>query len=179
MAILAYGVNYRTAPVEFREKIAFPEETLGDALQAATRAIPSVSEAAIISTCNRTELYLAMDPNQEHGVVEWLADARAITAHRAGSRCLQPLGPGCGQASDPGCFRARLPGARRTADHGPGENGLRSGQNRRDHRPRAVVALTGHSVYGEKGFAPIPTSAATRFPWRMLPSAWRSRSSPI
>ena len=78
MAILAYGVNYRTAPVEFREKIAFPEETLGDALKAATRAIPSVSEAAIISTCNRTELYLAMDPNQEHGVVEWLADARAI-----------------------------------------------------------------------------------------------------
>jgi len=78
MAILAYGVNYRTAPVEFREKIAFPEEALGDALQAATRAIPSVSEAAIISTCNRTELYLAMDPNQEHGVVEWLADARAI-----------------------------------------------------------------------------------------------------
>ncbi len=78
MAILAYGVNYRTAPVEFREKIAFPEETLGDALQAATRAIPSVSEAAIISTCNRTELYLAMDPNQERGVVEWLADARAI-----------------------------------------------------------------------------------------------------
>ena len=78
MAILAYGVNYRTAPVEFREKIAFPEETVGAALQAATRAIPSVSEAAIISTCNRTELYLAMDPNQEQGVVEWLADARAI-----------------------------------------------------------------------------------------------------
>ena len=78
MAILAYGVNYRTAPVEFRERIAFPEETLGDALQAATRAIPSVSEAAIISTCNRTELYLAMDPNEEQGVVDWLADARAI-----------------------------------------------------------------------------------------------------
>lgn len=78
MAILAYGVNYRTAPVEFRERIAFPEETLGDALLAATGSIPSVSEAAIISTCNRTELYLAMDPNQEHGVVEWLADARAI-----------------------------------------------------------------------------------------------------
>lgn len=78
MAILAYGVNYRTAPVEFRERIAFPEESLGDALQAATRVIPSVSEAAIISTCNRTELYLAMDPNQEQGVVEWLADVRAI-----------------------------------------------------------------------------------------------------
>jgi glutamyl-tRNA reductase len=78
MAILAYGVSYRTAPVEFREKIAFPEETLTDALTAATSGIPSVSEAAIISTCNRTELYLAMDPNQERGVVEWLAGAREI-----------------------------------------------------------------------------------------------------
>ena len=78
MAILAYGVSYRTAPVEFRERIAFPEENLGETLKEATRAIPSVSEAAIISTCNRTELYLAMDPNQEHGVVSWLADARAI-----------------------------------------------------------------------------------------------------
>lgn len=78
MAILAYGVSYRTAPVEFRERIAFPEEGLSDALQAATRTIPSVSEAAIISTCNRTELYLALDPNHERGVVEWLSSARAI-----------------------------------------------------------------------------------------------------
>ena len=78
MAILAYGVSYRTAPVEFRERIAFPEESLGDTLLAATRSIPSVSEAAIISTCNRTELYLAMDPNYERGVIEWLSGARSI-----------------------------------------------------------------------------------------------------
>lgn len=81
MAILAYGVSYRTAPVEIRERIAFPEENLGEALLAATRSIPSVSEAAIISTCNRTELYLSMDPNYERGVVEWLANARAIATH--------------------------------------------------------------------------------------------------
>jgi len=78
MAILAYGVSYRTAPVEFREKIAFPEETLTDALRAATAGIPSVSEAAIISTCNRTEIYLAMDPNEERRVAQWLAEAREI-----------------------------------------------------------------------------------------------------
>ena len=78
MAILAYGVSYRTAPVEFRERIAFPQETLTEALREATRSIPSVSEAAIISTCNRTELYLAMDPSEERGVVQWLADARKI-----------------------------------------------------------------------------------------------------
>jgi glutamyl-tRNA reductase len=78
MAILAYGVSYRTAPVEFRERIAFPEENLQETLMAAREGIPSVSEAAIISTCNRTELYLAMDPNQERSVVRWLSDVRAI-----------------------------------------------------------------------------------------------------
>ncbi|MGD8415820.1 MAG: glutamyl-tRNA reductase [Pseudomonadales bacterium] len=78
MAILAYGISYRTAPVEFRERIAFPEEILGEALQAATRSIPSVSEAAILSTCNRTELYLAMDPNREREVASWLAGARSV-----------------------------------------------------------------------------------------------------
>ncbi|MEZ5552121.1 MAG: glutamyl-tRNA reductase [Pseudomonadales bacterium] len=78
MAILAYGVNYRTAPVEFRERIAFPEGTLADALLEATHHIPSVSEAAIISTCNRTELYLSLDPAHEREVGTWLAEARKI-----------------------------------------------------------------------------------------------------
>lgn len=80
MAILAYGVSHRTAPVELRERIAFPEEALGDAVLAAASSIPSVSEAAIISTCNRTELYLAMDPNEERSVARWLSDARRIPA---------------------------------------------------------------------------------------------------
>ena len=78
MAILAYGVNYRTAPVEFRERIAFPEESLAEALLEATSGIPSVSEAAIISTCNRTELYLALDPAHEREVSNWLAEVRHV-----------------------------------------------------------------------------------------------------
>ena len=56
MAILAYGVNYRTAPIELRERVAFPEDALGAALMAVTAAVPEVREAAILSTCNRTEL---------------------------------------------------------------------------------------------------------------------------
>ncbi len=78
MAILAYGVNYRTAPIDVRERIAFPEDGLRDALAEATRTIPSVSEAAILSTCNRTELYLALDPAQEAAVQHWLASTREI-----------------------------------------------------------------------------------------------------
>ena len=79
MAILAYGVNYRTAPVEFRERIAFPEESLAEALLEVTTGVPSVSEAAIISTCNRTELYLALDPAHEREVSNWLADVRHVS----------------------------------------------------------------------------------------------------
>ena len=79
MAILAYGVNYRTAPVEFRERIAFPEESLAEALLEVTTGVPSVSEAAIISTCNRTELYLALDPAHEREVSNWLAHVRHVS----------------------------------------------------------------------------------------------------
>jgi glutamyl-tRNA reductase len=78
MAILAYGINYRTAPIEVRERVAFPESDLQGALQEATRLIPSVSEAAIVSTCNRTELYLSLDPNNEDAVRHWLASTRNI-----------------------------------------------------------------------------------------------------
>ena len=62
MAILAYGLNFRTAPIELRERIAFPEEGLADALRALTRDLPAIDEAAILSTCNRTELYCAANP---------------------------------------------------------------------------------------------------------------------
>lgn len=78
MAILAYGINYRTAPIDVRERVAFPEDSLSAALLNAKRSIPSVSEAAIISTCNRTELVLAIDPAEENAVPRWLADYRPV-----------------------------------------------------------------------------------------------------
>ncbi|MCY4212186.1 MAG: glutamyl-tRNA reductase [Gammaproteobacteria bacterium] len=78
MAILAYGLNYRTAPIELRERVAFPEDTLGSALLEVTQAVPSLTEAAIISTCNRTELYCAIEPEREPVLAEWLAAHRAV-----------------------------------------------------------------------------------------------------
>ncbi len=78
MAILAYGLNYRTAPIELRERVAFPEDTLGSALVEVTRAVPGVTEAAILSTCNRTELYCAIEPERESALAEWLAAHRVV-----------------------------------------------------------------------------------------------------
>ena len=77
MAILAYGINHRTAPIGLRERVALPEEALGAALTDAVRSIPSLREAAILSTCNRTELHCAIDPAEESRLAEWLAARRA------------------------------------------------------------------------------------------------------
>ncbi len=78
MAILAYGVNYRTAPLEVRERIAIPEEGLPEALRAMRASVPSLSEAVIVSTCNRTEVYAALDPAEEAFVPQWLASYRPV-----------------------------------------------------------------------------------------------------
>lgn len=60
MYILQVGFNYKTAPVEIREKLAFSEESIEDAmLQLKTRK--SILENVIISTCNRTEVYAVVD----------------------------------------------------------------------------------------------------------------------
>ncbi len=53
------GCSHRTAPLEFREKLALTPGTL-DRLYAELRALPGVSEALILSTCNRLELYAVL-----------------------------------------------------------------------------------------------------------------------
>lgn len=82
MQLFTVGVNHTTAPVSIREHIAFQSEHLGQALRdlAAQRA---VSEAAILSTCNRTELYFnAEDPQV---ALQWLAQY-----HRLQLQNIQP-----------------------------------------------------------------------------------------
>ncbi len=56
MSLLVLGLNHRTAPIEVRERIVFDAERLPRAL-AALAALPGASEALVVSTCNRTELY--------------------------------------------------------------------------------------------------------------------------
>ena len=56
MSLLVLGLNHRTAPIEVREHIVFDAARLPRAL-ASLRALPGLSEALIVSTCNRTEIY--------------------------------------------------------------------------------------------------------------------------
>ena len=64
MALIALGLNHLTAPVALRERVAFPADAASPAL-AALSAEPGVREAAILSTCNRTELYCTVEAGAE------------------------------------------------------------------------------------------------------------------
>jgi len=56
MAVILVGLNHKTAPVEVREKVSYAEDQLPDLLRA-LRQQDGVAECALLSTCNRTELY--------------------------------------------------------------------------------------------------------------------------
>ncbi len=105
MQLLSIGINHHTAPVALRERVAFPLEQIRPALQmlkaawqghnsahgGATRSTPAIerlafggdvlSEAAILSTCNRTEIYCATDDRaaSEHAIA-WLSAYHGIAA---------------------------------------------------------------------------------------------------
>ncbi len=70
MQILACGVNHHTAPVAIRERVAFPPEVLPRALVDVTER-KLAREAAILSTCNRTEIYCSTA--EPEGVIEWMS----------------------------------------------------------------------------------------------------------
>jgi len=70
MQVLSLGINHETAPVEVRERAAFAAEDLPRALQD-IRSHHAASEAAILSTCNRTEIYCSLPHDDWQRAVEW------------------------------------------------------------------------------------------------------------
>jgi glutamyl-tRNA reductase len=58
MELIVIGLNHKTAPIEIRERLAFQEEKMEEALNQA-KSISSVKEGMILSTCNRVEVYAA------------------------------------------------------------------------------------------------------------------------
>lgn len=76
MNLVAVGVNHTTADVEIRERLAFSTQQAQAAL-ASLRETPGVREAALLSTCNRTELYCLTDDDCPD-LVGWLAQRRSL-----------------------------------------------------------------------------------------------------
>ncbi|WP_028447264.1 glutamyl-tRNA reductase [Chitinimonas koreensis] len=75
MSLFALGLNHETAPIAVREKLAFSPEELQRAVTELS-AVRGVHEAAIVSTCNRTEVYAAT--RDEAAVLHWLAESRQL-----------------------------------------------------------------------------------------------------
>jgi glutamyl-tRNA reductase len=78
MQLLAVGLNHTTAPVSLREKVAFPADQLGQAVASACAWFGNTNqrpfESAILSTCNRTEIYGA---SANDGDIEAIIDQTA------------------------------------------------------------------------------------------------------
>jgi len=83
MNVLALGLNHTTAPLDLRGRLAFSPEQLAPALHGLRERLQRiVPEAALVSTCNRTELYVAAGPAAAAELVrptlDWLAEQGGI-----------------------------------------------------------------------------------------------------
>ena len=72
MTLFALGINHKSAPVALREKVAFTPDSLVEAL-ASLKNLDGVEESVIVSTCNRTELYVNTQYEQADTLLTWLS----------------------------------------------------------------------------------------------------------
>ena len=75
MHLVAFGLNHHTAPLSVREKLAFPAEVLPNALESLVGS-HAAREAAIVSTCNRTEIYC--NSNNPEQALQWLSQYHGL-----------------------------------------------------------------------------------------------------
>jgi glutamyl-tRNA reductase len=78
MTLFACGVNHQSAPVSMRERIVFGAHELPRALSE-LHSCDGVEEAAILSTCNRTDLYLGLQAGDDTGVRSWFQNYHGLS----------------------------------------------------------------------------------------------------
>ena len=79
MPVWALGLNHHTAPLDLRGRFAFAVEQMGPVLSGLRGAFSASSEAAILSTCNRTEVYCAADDIALPQTLQWLARSGGVS----------------------------------------------------------------------------------------------------
>lgn len=75
--LLTLGLSHHTAPLDVRERVAFADADLADAL-ARLRGLPDVSESAIVSTCNRTEILAVGGETNGERLLDWWRRERQL-----------------------------------------------------------------------------------------------------
>ncbi|MES1161829.1 MAG: glutamyl-tRNA reductase, partial [Rhizobacter sp.] len=85
MSVIALGLNHTTAPLDVRGRFAFPGDQLVPTLRAFSGRLQRAAEVAIVSTCNRTELYVGSEGGDARGLagqaLGWLAEAGGMAAN--------------------------------------------------------------------------------------------------
>ena len=84
MSVVALGLNHATAPLSVRERFAFANDAIGSAGRSLAARFGSGPEVAILSTCNRTELYLGADAAAIPSAMDWLAEAGGTDREKLG-----------------------------------------------------------------------------------------------
>ncbi len=82
MSVFTLGLNHTTAPVDLRGRFAFTVEQLGPTLHTLRERLAVHPEAALISTCNRTELYCAASPELVRPAMDWLAEVGGVSSNQ-------------------------------------------------------------------------------------------------
>jgi len=80
MGILAFGINHTTASVDLRGRVAFAPEMVVESLQQALNQLGG-GEIALLSTCNRTEIYFHGEVSDEQ-LLSWLAEHKGLTVEQ-------------------------------------------------------------------------------------------------
>ncbi len=82
MHLTLVGLSHKTAPVEIREKLTFPANRQEDALARLTDS-DAVTEAVIVSTCNRTEIYAVTSASHDGpaAIIDFMADYHDLDRH--------------------------------------------------------------------------------------------------
>ncbi len=80
MSVWALGINHQTAPLDLRGRFAFALDQIQPTLHQLRTRLPRQPEATLLSTCNRTELYGAGDPEAMEPTIDWLAQTGGVSA---------------------------------------------------------------------------------------------------
>ena len=89
MAVWALGINHTTAPLDMRGRFAFASDQLAHQLHGLRQSMARPPEAAIVSTCNRTEIYCAGDEAALDHTLAWLARSGGVSTSELHSHTYQ------------------------------------------------------------------------------------------
>jgi glutamyl-tRNA reductase len=90
MSLITLGLNHKTTPLELRERLAFTPQNQREALNSLIK-VNGVTEAAIVSTCNRTELYCVLHSDNQASEDAHNDDDQSLIEWFSGFHGLEPM----------------------------------------------------------------------------------------